>query len=154
MGRDGPPASFPIKNGKDLSSLLTYIEYRYTMTMTIFDIVAGGEGMARKKLDTLTEQMYYVLLSLTKERHGYGIMQYVSELTGGRVAIGAGTLYALLARFEKEGLIRLSAEEENRKRYRLTDEGRKVLEEEFDRLRRQVADGERVLREEDGHENG
>ena len=30
--------------------------------------------MARKKLDTLTEQMYYVLLSLTKERHGYGIM--------------------------------------------------------------------------------
>ena len=62
--------------------------------------------MARKKLDTLTEQMYYVLLSLTEERHGYGIMQYVSELTRGRVAIGAGTLYALLGRFEKEGLIR------------------------------------------------
>lgn len=110
--------------------------------------------MARKKLDTLTEQMYYVLLSLTKERHGYGIMQYVSELTGGRVAIGAGTLYALLARFEKERLIQLAAEEENRKRYRLTDEGRKVLEEEFDRLRRQVADGERVLREEEDHEKG
>ena len=108
--------------------------------------------MARKKLDTLTEQMYYVLLSLTKERHGYGIMQYVSELTGGRVAIGAGTLYALLA--EKEGLIQLAAEEENRKRYRLTDEGRKVLEEEFDRLRRQVADGARVLREEEDHEKG
>ena len=31
---------------------------------------------------------------------------------------------------------------------------RKVLEEEFDRLRRQVADGERVLREEEDHEKG
>ena len=108
--------------------------------------------MARKKLDTLTEQMYYVLLSLTQERHGYGIMQYVNELTGGRVTIGAGTLYALLGRFEKEGLIRLSAEEENRKRYRLTAEGRRVLEEEFDRLRRQVADGARVLKGENPYE--
>ena len=49
--------------------------------------------MARKKLDTLTEQMYYVLLSLTEERHGYGIMQYVSELTrGGDPVRPAGAL--------------------------------------------------------------
>lgn len=102
--------------------------------------------MARKKLDTLTEPMYYVLLALTEERHGYGIMQYANQLTNGRVNIGAGTLYALLARFEKEGLIRSTKEEENRKYYQLTNEGRKVLEEEFDRLRRQVADGTYVLR--------
>lgn len=106
--------------------------------------------MARKKLDTLTEQMYYVLLALTEERHGYGIMQTAAQLTDGRVNIGAGTLYALLARFEKEGLIRATREEENRKYYRLTDEGRKILENEFDRLRRQVADGTRVLRKESG----
>ena len=62
--------------------------------------------MARKKLDTLTEPMYYVLLSLTEERHGYGIRQYANQLTNGRVNVGAGTLYALLSRFEKEGLIR------------------------------------------------
>ena len=37
---------------------------------------------------------------------------------------------------------------------RLDEEGRKVLEEEFDRLRRQVADGARVLREEEDHEKG
>lgn len=102
--------------------------------------------MARKKLDTLTEQMYYVLLSLTEDRHGYGIMQYVSALTQERVVIGAGTLYALLARFEKDGLIRLSAEEENRKYYHLTSAGEQLLENEYDRLRRQVADRERVLR--------
>lgn len=102
--------------------------------------------MARKKLDTLTEPMYYVLLSLTEERHGYGIMQYTNQLTNGRVNIGAGTLYALLSRFEKENLIRATKEQENRKYYQLTNEGRKVLDEEFDRLCRQVADGNYVLR--------
>ena len=101
--------------------------------------------MARKKLDTLTEPMYYILLSLTQERHGYGIMQAAAQLTGGRVSIGAGTLYALLSRFEQEGLIRPTREEEHRKYYLLTAVGRGVLEEEFERLRRQVADGARVL---------
>ena len=33
--------------------------------------------MARKKMDTLTEQMFYVLLALRGERHGYAVMQYI-----------------------------------------------------------------------------
>ena len=70
-----------------------------------------------------------------------------------RVAIGAGTLYALLGRFERDGLIRLTRDVDKRKYYALTPEGRTVLEEEFQRLRRQVADGERVLRGEDAHED-
>lgn len=101
--------------------------------------------MARKKLETLTEQMYYVLLSLTGERHGYGIMQYVSDLTHGRVTIGAGTLYALLSRFEEEGLISLTRTFEGRKYYQLTPEGEQTLRGEYDRLRRQVADGAAIL---------
>ncbi|MBP3520829.1 MAG: helix-turn-helix transcriptional regulator [Oscillospiraceae bacterium] len=101
--------------------------------------------MARKKLETLTEQMYYVLLSLTQERHGYGIMQYVSELTRGRVTIGAGTLYALLSRFEEEGLISLTRTLEGRKYYQLTTEGEQTLQGEYDRLRRQVQDGAALL---------
>lgn len=101
--------------------------------------------MARKKLETLTEQMYYVLLSLTQERHGYGIMQYVSELTRGRVTIGAGTLYALLSRFEEEGLISLTRTLEGRKYYQLTTEGEQTLQGEYDRLRRQVQDGAGLL---------
>ena len=101
--------------------------------------------MARKKLETLTEQMYYVLLSLTQERHGYGIMQYVAELTRGRVTIGAGTLYALLSRFEEEGLITLTDTREGRKYYKLTAEGEQTLQGEYDRLRRQVQDGATLL---------
>ena len=101
--------------------------------------------MARKKLETLTEQMYYVLLSLTQERHGYGVMQYITELTRGRVSVGAGTLYALLARFEEEGLITLSGTREGRKYYTLTEEGKQTLAQEYDRLKQQVADGAALL---------
>ena len=105
--------------------------------------------MARKPLESLTEPMYYVLLSLTEERHGYAVMQYVSELTGGRVAIGAGTLYALLERFEKDGLILLTRTELNRKYYQLTPQGDKVLQDEYQRIRQQATDMEQVLREEE-----
>lgn len=105
--------------------------------------------MARKKLETLTEQMYYVLLSLLAEpRHGYGIMQHVSRLTQGRVDIGAGTLYALLERFEKEGLITLVEHQEGRKYYTISQQGREVLAAEHKRLRRLVEDGAPLLREE------
>lgn len=106
--------------------------------------------MARKKLETLTEQMYYILLSLLEEpRHGYGIMQYVSRLTDGRVDIGAGTLYALLERFEREGLITLLEHQEGRKYYTISQQGRDALAAEQARLRRLIADGDSLFRKED-----
>ena len=102
--------------------------------------------MARKKLESLTEPMYYVLLALYKEpRHGYGIMQYVNQLTQGRVAVGAGTLYALFARFEEEQLIILTHTKEGRKYYALSDKGKRTLQAEFDRLNHQLTDGAQVL---------
>lgn len=106
--------------------------------------------MARKKLETLTEQMFYVLLALRQERHGYGIMQAITALTNGRVNIGAGTLYALLERFEGEGFITFTRMEDKRKYYKLTTEGDKALREEYGRIRQQAADMETVLREEEG----
>ncbi|HIY22337.1 MAG TPA: PadR family transcriptional regulator [Candidatus Flavonifractor merdigallinarum] len=104
--------------------------------------------MARKKLDTLTEPMFYVLLSLRQERHGYGVMQDIAQLTQGRVKVGAGTLYALLERFEKDGLIVHTRVEEKRKYYHITAEGERILQAEYERIRRQAADMEAVLRKE------
>ena len=104
--------------------------------------------MARKKLDTLTEQMYYLLLALHQPGHGYAVMERVKALSQGRVALGPGTLYTLLARFEKEGLIALDRVEDTRKIYRLTHLGRDTLEQEYRRLCRQVADGAAVFGEE------
>lgn len=97
--------------------------------------------MARKEFQTLTEQMYYILLALLRPHHGYEIMQVVSDLSGGRVEVGAGTLYALLGRFEREGFI-VQVESDGRRRvYRLTKEGRKLLEEEYNRLKLLVEQG-------------
>lgn len=67
----------------------------------------------------------------------------------GRLQLGPGTLYTLLARFEKEGLIVLTKIEDTRKIYRLTDQGWDTLEQEYQRLRRQVADGAAIFEKED-----
>lgn len=101
--------------------------------------------MAREQLKSLTEPMYYILLSLLRDNHGYGIMQMVEELTEGRVAIGAGTLYSLLGRFEKEGIIRQTAEENRRKIYRITEKGTQLLQEEYERLNHLVEDGKKFF---------
>ena len=106
--------------------------------------------MARVKLETLTEQMYYVLLALVEQGHGYAVMERIGQLSHGRVQVGPGTLYTLLGRFEKEKLIALVQEENKRKVYRLTNEGRNVLEREYERLRRQAEDGAAILGKERG----
>ena len=58
--------------------------------------------MARKEFETLTPQMFYILLSLYQPRPGYEIMQEVVTITNNEIQIGAGTLYTLLPRFEKD----------------------------------------------------
>ena len=55
--------------------------------------------MAREKFQTLTEQMFYILLCLRQECCGTDIMAQVSALTKGRVSVGPGTLYNLLESF-------------------------------------------------------
>lgn len=102
--------------------------------------------MAREQLKTLTEPMYYILLSLIKENHGYGIMQMISEITEGRVQVGAGTLYTLLGRFEQEKIIVQTLEENRRKLYMLTERGQNILRQEYDRLNKMVADGDKFMK--------
>lgn len=88
----------------------------------------------QKKYLPLTEAAYYVLISLNKPRHGYGIMQHVNEITNGRIKIGAGTMYGNLSRMEKEGLITSVAEEQRKKIYGISAKGKIILELELERL--------------------
>ncbi|GAA0182320.1 helix-turn-helix transcriptional regulator [Clostridium sediminicola] len=104
--------------------------------------------MARKQLQTLTEPMYYILLSLLKPIHGYGIMKNVDKMTGGRVKVGAGTLYSLLSRFEKEDIVVKTSTEDSKKNYILTDKGREILKQEHLRLKQLVQDGNLLLGDE------
>ena len=101
----------------------------------------------------LTEATYYILLSLYRPRHGYGIMQLTEELSGGRVRLAAGTLYgALNALCSKGWIIQLPAEDESRrKEYKLTEKGMQVLRGEVARLRELVTSGDYIL---GGTENG
>jgi DNA-binding PadR family transcriptional regulator len=94
--------------------------------------------MDTKKLQNkylpMTEAAYYVLISLNKPRHGYGIMQHVNDITNERINIGAGTMYGNLSRMEKEGLINSVAEEDRKKIYEISEKGKIVLELEITRL--------------------
>ena len=89
----------------------------------------------------MTEAMYYILLALLKPGHGYGMMQRIRELSGGRMEMGPGTLYGVLSRMSKEGLIVLTEAEGRRKNYTITDAGRQALLTEYRRLQQMVQDG-------------
>ena len=95
----------------------------------------------------LTEPMYYVLMSfLRQDMCGTEITEFVERRTRGRVSLGPGTLYTLLARFLDEGLIRETQVEGRKRTYSLTDKGRAAFQEELDRLRACVDDGEEELK--------
>ena len=105
--------------------------------------------MARAKFQTLTEQMFYVLLCLKNECCGMDIMDRVPAMTAGRVNVGSGTLYNLLEQFLTEDMIRETRVEGRRRSYVLTDKGRRILEAEYQRLRQQMIDYERVMGKEE-----
>ncbi len=89
---------------------------------------------ARKRYNPMSETMFYILLSLKQERHGYAIMQNVKELTQGRIILGAGTVYSSLGKLESDGLIKGVREEARRKIYVITPIGSDILHEEFVRI--------------------
>ena len=98
--------------------------------------------MAREKFQTLTEQMFYILLCLRQECCGTDIMAQVSTLTKGRVSVGPGTLYNLLESFLSAGYTAETKVEGRKRSYLITKAGKKALEDEYRRLRTLVADYE------------
>ena len=94
----------------------------------------------------MTEAMYYILLALLRPGHGYGMMQRIRALSGGRLEMGPGTLYGVLSRMNREGWIVLTGEEGRRKNYAITQAGKAALLTEYERIKRLAADG-RLLEE-------
>ena len=92
----------------------------------------------------MSETAYYILLSLTEERHGYAIMQYVSGLTNNRINLGAGTLYGTLSKLEQSGLVMITGEENKRKYYKITADGEAVLGAELGRIEELYRNGREV----------
>ncbi len=93
----------------------------------------------------LTEALFYILLSLRKPNHGYGIIREVEELTKGRVVLGPGTLYGAIQAMTEKGWIRIYSEETDsrkKKQYIITDLGRDIFGEEKKRLEELVKNAE------------
>ena len=98
----------------------------------------------------LTEALFYILLAARKPVHGYGIIQEVAALTGGRVNLGPGTLYgAINSLLEKGWIVLYSAEAGSRrkKEYLITEAGREVFAGELRRLRELVSNGKKMEEE-------
>jgi len=82
----------------------------------------------------MSEQSFLLLMGLVEPRHGYGIMQMVSEQTKGRVNLSPSTVYTLLYKMETDGLIQTVSEVDRRKVYLITTLGKTVLRAEANRL--------------------
>jgi DNA-binding PadR family transcriptional regulator len=93
----------------------------------------------------LTPLTMAILLALAEgEKHGYALMKDVERQTGGMLAPGTGSLYAALDRLEGEGYIEESQmrpardEDQRRKYFRITAEGRGLARAEAARMQQVV----------------
>ncbi|MGI5890140.1 MAG: PadR family transcriptional regulator [Sedimentibacter sp.] len=94
----------------------------------------------------MTEAMYYVLLALVHPNHGYQLMNKIEEVSKGRLKMGPGTLYGVLTRLQKDKLIVVVNDDGRRKTYSITEEGKRALKMEYDRLISMVYDG-KIIKE-------
>ena len=99
----------------------------------------------------MREPTFLVLAALADgPKHGYALIQEAATLSGGRVALKVGTLYAALDRLGEQGLVEGAGDEvvagRLRRYYRLTDAGAQRLEAEATRLAANAANAQAKLR--------
>ncbi|HUE37752.1 MAG TPA: PadR family transcriptional regulator [Candidatus Acidoferrum sp.] len=108
--------------------------------------IAPGQAASPSSMLPLSPAVFHILLALADgERHGYSIMQHVAETTEGQIKMGPGTLYGTVKRLLAAALIEESDErpdpkldDERRRYYRLTSQGRRVLGAEVSRYSKVV----------------
>ena len=94
----------------------------------------------------LTEVTFFILLALHQPRHGYAVMQFVEERTGGRLALGAGTLYGALNALQEKGWITPWGGDGGRKKeFLITGLGREAASGELARLRELTETAEDII---------
>lgn len=105
--------------------------------------------MPKKPLEALSEPMFYVLMALHRQNLcGADIVTWVNKKTGGRVALGPGTLYTILPKLTDEGILQEVGTEGRKRTYTMTEKGGMLYEAECQRLQQVVRD---IDREDDEH---
>ncbi|RVX47596.1 PadR family transcriptional regulator [Nonomuraea polychroma] len=95
----------------------------------------------------LTAAGFYVLLALAGGAgHGYAVMRFVEEVSGGAVRLGPGTLYRTISRLVADGLVEESDDADpaaphdaRRRYYKLTPEGERAARAEAELMARMVS---------------
>jgi len=88
----------------------------------------------------LTPAVFHILLALSDgKKHGYAIMQEVSDITEGQITMGPGTLYGSIKRMLAANLIEETDAPEDdddprRRYYQMTEFGGHVADAEARRL--------------------
>ncbi|GHO48521.1 PadR family transcriptional regulator [Ktedonospora formicarum] len=91
-------------------------------------------------LGRFSDPSLLILSSLASgPKHGYAMIQDIEQFSGTRLEVG--TLYGAIARLEKQGWIEALEVIERRRPYRLTGEGRAVLQQQLATLSKVVATG-------------
>lgn len=94
----------------------------------------------------LTEVTFFILLSVYRPRHGYGIMQFIDEKTKGRLNLGAGTLYGAITTMLEKGWIGPYGEEDGRKKeYIITAKGREIADKELERISKLAETAKQIM---------
>jgi DNA-binding PadR family transcriptional regulator len=89
---------------------------------------AGGPRGRRGRRSRGDIRLAVLALLAEQPRHGYEIIQEVTQRTGGAWRPSPGSVYPTLQQLEDEGLVRTS-ESEGRRTVALTDEGTRYVEE-------------------------
>jgi DNA-binding PadR family transcriptional regulator len=111
--------------------------------------------MKSETTSNLTEATFFILLSLSPSaKHGYAIMKEVKVLSKGQIVFSTGTLYGALKRLLDQGwIIRMDdvnpkGNARDRKVYKLSEHGRRILKDEIARLQKMLVAAEQRIAEE------
>lgn len=81
--------------------------------------------------------------------HGYGVISWVRDVSGGAETLGVGAVYGSIERLDQKGLIEHDRDEveqgRSRRYFRITDKGRSALALEVSSLAREVAEAQKAL---------
>lgn len=95
----------------------------------------------------LTEAVYYILVALHRPMHGYGIMQFVRDVSKERVNLGPGTLYGAITTLLEKGWIAAvgNGADSRKKEYAITAKGRQIVRDELSRLQDLIDTGKAII---------
>ena len=99
--------------------------------------ILGLMAQSTDKPPPLSPAVFAILLALAEgDKHGYAIMKEARTPQGGGVPMGPGTLYGTIDRLMRDGMAEETGltDDERRRYYRLTSQGRIALACELERL--------------------